>query len=302
MTAEKDVTAMILVGLGEILWDLLPGGKQLGGAPANFAYHATALGAVGLPVSCIGNDENGREIITVLEEHGVRTDGICTAPRYPTGTVTVKLDVYGKPQYTIHEQVAWDHIPWNDHIQSLAQHAAAVCFGSLAQRAPASRRTIRNFLENARSNCLRVFDINLRQSYYSPEIIRDSLNCADVLKLNDEELPVLSDLFSLDGSMLDQLRQLIDQFSLYTVALTRGANGCLLINPAGHAEHPGIPLRSIADTVGAGDAFTAALAVGLLRRQELESICEYANRLAGYVCTCRGAMPSMELLQEYRYP
>jgi fructokinase len=301
MTTKNDVPAMILVGLGEILWDLLPGGKQLGGAPANFAYHATALGAVGLPASCIGDDEYGREIISVLEEHGVRTDGITEDSRYPTGTVTVKVDINGKPRYTIHEQVAWDHIPWNDHMQVLAGNAAAVCFGSLAQRSPDSRRTIRKFLEYAPDKCLRIFDINLRQSYYSPEIIRDSLTCADVLKLNDEELPILSNLFSLEGSVREQLYQLIDQFSLCAAALTRGAHGCQLITPAGYAEHPGISLQSIADTVGAGDAFTAALAVGLLREQEPECICEYANRLAGYVCTCKGAMPPIELLHEYRY-
>jgi fructokinase len=301
MTEKSDAMAMSLVGLGEILWDMFPGGKQLGGAPANFAYHASALGTVGVPVSCIGNDENGREIITTLKEHDVRTDGIASDSRYPTGTVTVNVDSNGKPGYTIHEQVAWDHIPWNDYMQGLAGHAAAVCFGSLAQRTPDSRRTIRKFLEHTQGNCLRIFDINLRQSYYSPEIIRDSLTCADVLKLNDEELPVLSTMFSLEGSVPDQLEQLIDQFSLCATALTRGAHGCLLVTTAGSAEHPGIALRSIMDTVGAGDAFTAALAVGLLSKQDPECICEHANKLAGYVCTCKGAMPPIEQLHEYRY-
>jgi fructokinase len=302
MMAQNNAAEMILVGLGEILWDMLPGGKQLGGAPANFAYHATALGGIGVPVSCIGDDEYGRDIITVLEEHKVRTDGIAVDKQYPTGVVTVHLDAHGKPRYTIHEQVAWDHIPWNDHMQSLAGSAAAVCFGSLAQRSPKSRRTIRQFLAYVPDRCLRVFDINLRQSYYSSEIILGSLNYTDVLKLSDEELPVLDDLFSLGGTVLDQLRQLVDDYSLCAAALTRGAHGCLLVTPAGHAEHPGEPLHSIADTVGAGDAFTAALTIGLLREEKLEHICEHANRLAGFVCSCKGAMPAMELLREYRYP
>lgn len=280
-----------LVGLGEILWDLLPGGKQLGGAPANFAYHAKALGANAAVVSCVGEDEAGREILALLQPQGLDLAAIAVDPAHPTGTVTVALNGQGMPQYIIHENVAWDHIPWSSGLAALAQRADAVCYGTLAQRSPESKETLRRFIQSTRQDCIRVFDINLRQAYYSGEVIEETLALSDVLKLNDEELSVVAELFSMQKTEDQLMKYLLEKFSLRLIALTRGAMGSTLATPDRIVDSESFPPQRLEDTVGAGDSYTAALTLGMLKGWSLEHIARHAARLAGYVCSCKGAMP-----------
>jgi fructokinase len=281
-----------VIGVGELLWDLLPAGKQLGGAPANFAYHAQGLGATALVVSRIGNDPPGREILDGLGRFGLRTDGIATDARAPTGTVSVALDAGGKPSFTIHENVAWDSMHADPEILDQACRADAVCFGSLAQRSPLSRAAIRAVLAAAPPSALRLFDINLRGRFWSREIILESLQLADVLKLNDEELAIIADLLDLAGDEADQMRRLAERFALKAVALTKGADGSVLLIGNELHCHPGSEI-AIVDTVGAGDSYSAALALGLLAGDAPEQILQSAHRLADYVCTQPGAMPPL---------
>ena len=282
----------LVLGVGELLWDLLPSGKQLGGATANFAYHAHALGAEALTVSRVGRDALGREILERLGSLGLRTDGISTDPSAPTGTVDVALDPQGKPTFTIHENVAWDSLEASPEILAEAAQASAICFGTLAQRNPLTRAAIRAVLKAAPVGTLRIFDINLRQRFWSPELILESLAVANVLKLNDEELTVVAGLFGLSGNESDQLRQLAAQFQLKVVALTKGANGSVLLLDGELVSRPGSKLN-VVDTVGAGDSYTAAMTIGLLGRQCPARILECAHRLADYVCTQPGAMPPL---------
>ncbi len=278
------------IGLGEVLWDLLPEGKQLGGAPANFAYHAHALGAEALVLSRVGNDALGREILNRFAILGLRTDGISIDPSRPTGTVGVRLDNQGKPTFTIHENVAWDFLEPGKKILEEASGADAICFGSLAQRNAPSRAAIRTALTAAPPHALLVFDINLRQHFWSRELIEESLERANVFKLNEEELPVVAKLFGLGGDESAQMRRLAERFSLQAVALTKGANGSSLLVGREFVSRPGSNLV-IADTIGAGDSYTAALTLGLLGRQTPEAILESAHRIADFVCTQPGAMP-----------
>lgn len=280
----------LVIGVGELLWDLLPAGKQLGGAPANFAYHAHALGADELVVSRVGNDPLGQEILERFRALGLRTDGISVDPAAPTGTVSVSLDEHGKPTFTIHENVAWDFFESSVDVLGKTSHADAICFGSLAQRGTAAREAIRAVLVAAPAESLRIFDVNLRQNFWSPDIIADSLELADVFKLNDDELPVAVQLLGLEGGEADQMRQLAAQFELRAVALTKGANGSSLLVDGTLVSRPGSKL-TIADTVGAGDSYTAALVMGLLAGHEPGRILECAHRLADFVCTQPGAMP-----------
>ena len=282
----------IIVGLGEILWDMLPAGKQLGGAPANFAYHAQALGGRGIVVSCIGNDELGKEIMKRLEKLGLDSSYVAVDENHPTGTVTVELDEQGKPNYTIHENVAWDYIASDSGLLELAVQADAVCYGSLCQRSQVSRHTVRDFLQVTNSDCLRVFDINLRQSYFKEEITRTMLELSNVLKLNDEELPVVADLLGLTGPETDILSQLTDIYELRMIALTGGAKGSRLYAQGENSNHEGFPAE-VADTVGAGDSFTAAMTLGLLYDKPLDWINEYSNRVASFVCSQNGATPRL---------
>ena len=281
--------AFTVVGLGEILWDMLPDGKQLGGAPANFAYHAHALGAESFVASCVGNDPLGREIFERVKALGLDSSYIATDNAHPTGTVDVEVDADGKPRYVIHENVAWDFIPAGSALLELAARADAVCFGSLCQRSKASRETIRRFLRATRPDCLRVFDINFRQSYYSAGVVKESLQSASVLKLNEEELPVIAQL--LEGVHPAELLEAFNA-SLDLIALTKGSEGSVLITSELSSIQPGAEVE-VADTVGAGDAFTAALVMGLLRGDDLDKINASAGRLAGYVCSQRGATPEV---------
>ena len=280
------------IGLGEVLWDLLPAGKQLGGAPANFAYHAHALGAEALVVSRVGNDPLGREILDRLHRLGLRTDGITTDPSAPTGTVSVALDAHGTPTFTIHENVAWDFLAANTEVLDEASQADAVCFGTLGQRNPVARTAIRAVLKATPPTALRIFDINLRQHFWSRELIVESLELADVFKLNNEELPVVAQLLGLTGDESGLMKQLAGRFDLKAVALTKGAKGSSLLVGSELVGRPGSKLN-IVDTVGAGDSYTAALALGLLAGHEAEQIIQFAHRVADYVCTQAGATPPL---------
>ena len=280
------------LGVGEVLWDLLPGGKQLGGASANFAYHAHALGADALVVSRVGNDALGREILARLRGLGLRTDGITVDPAAPTGTVSVALDPYGKPTFTIHEKVAWDLLEAGRDMLVEASQADAICFGTLAQRHPRARAAIRALLQVTSPTALRILDLNLRPPFWSKELILESLELANVVKLNDEELSVVAKLFGLAGDESSQLRQLAVRFEYKAVALTQGADGSSLWVGGELVRRPGSKLQ-IVDTVGAGDSYTAALALGLLAGDEPGRIVENAHRVADHVCTQPGAMPPL---------
>ena len=280
----------MVVGIGELLWDVFPEGMRLGGAPLNFAYHCRQLGALAHPVSAVGRDMLGREIRHELSARGIDDAFVEEDSRYPTGTVQVTLDAYGKPTYEICEGVAWDAIPITDGLAELAKQADAACYGTLAQRNPVSRATIHAFLHAMRPDALRIYDINLRQEFYTKETIESSLQLCNVLKLNDDELPVLAEMFGLKGSVQDQLATLINGFDLKLIAYTRGKDGSLLVTPDGWNDCPGTPVDVI-DSVGAGDSFTAALCMGMLRGQTLSDVNEHANRVAAFVCSQAGATP-----------
>ena len=283
---------LLVIGVGEVLWDLLPAGKQLGGAPANFAYHAHALGAEAMVVSRVGNDPLGGELLSRLQGVGLRTDGITTDPSAPTGTVSVAVDRQGKPTFTIHENVAWDLIDATQQHLDEAKRADAFCFGTLAQRNARARAAIRAILQTTPPTALRIFDINLRQHFCSREIILESLELADVVKLNDEELPVVTKLLGLSGDESSQIRQIAARFQLKVVALTKGAEGSALLVGDELLSRPGTKL-TVVDTVGAGESYTAALALGLLAGYSPVRILEHAHRIADYVCTQPGAMPPL---------
>jgi fructokinase len=280
----------IVVGLGEILWDLLPQGKQLGGAPANFACHAHFLGAEAHVASAVGNDELGREIREILAQSGLGLSALATDANHPTGTVSVTLDADGHPSYIIHENVAWDFLEFGKSEKKLAKTADAVCFGTLAQRGEKSARGVQEFLSCTRPECLRIFDINLRQKYYSREIVNQSLQSANIFKLNDEELPVVAELLDIKPTGETALAEILNRFSLRLIALTCGGAGSVLLTAEGISRHPGFPTK-VADTVGAGDSFTATLAVGILAGHALEKIHERASRVAAFVCSQAGATP-----------
>lgn len=281
-----------IVGIGELLWDLLPSGPRLGGAPANFACHARSLGADSAIVSRIGNDELGREALNILGNRGVHLECIEIDQQLPTGTVSVTLDDSGVPQFVIHEGVAWDALVTTPMSQSFVEQADAICFGSLGQRSSISERCIQQLAGSTKPNSLRVFDINLRQHYFSRQVIERSLQLANILKINDEELPVLVKIFNLPEDEKAQIESLAEQFGLDLVALTRGAKGSLLFQTGEWSEHGGFQAE-VADTIGAGDSFTAALTLGKLAGWPLNLINEHSNRVAAFVCSQHGATPEL---------
>ena len=278
----------LVVGIGEILWDLLPTGKRIGGAPANFAFQARALGAESRIVSAVGDDGEGREILEALAVRGLDRDHIAVVPAVPTGSVLVGLDDAGIPRYTIRDNVAWDALPWTADLSRLAAKAEAVCYGTLAQRHSLTQAAIRAFLGATKPSCVTVLDLNLRQAYYSREIVRDLLGRSRVLKLNEDELLTVAKLFSISGSETDILVRLRSLFPLELIALTKGRRGSRLMGGEGDSVHSGFPVE-VADSVGAGDAFTAALVMGLLEHKNLDEINESANRVASFVCSHPGA-------------
>jgi fructokinase len=285
-------TRPLLVGIGEILWDMLPGGKQLGGAPANFAYQANALGGSGAVLSRIGADDLGREILDRLDAANIDRQFVSTDPHHPTGTVEVRVDAHGIPEYVIHQDVAWDHLEITPQLLALAARVDCVCYGTLAQRGEASRRAIAAFLKATRVDCLRVFDINLRQSFYDAGLIADLMKVSRVLKVNDAELPVVGELLGLGSSEDEIVGNLLRQFELRAIALTRGGHGSSIFTPEG-VYHQGPVEVKVVDTVGAGDAFTAAMSLGICAGVEMGKIGEMAARAAAFVCTQSGAMPPM---------
>jgi len=282
----------IIAGIGELLWDCLPSGKQLGGAPCNFAYHAMQAGCESFVISAIGNDESGAEIKKVVKKLYLSTQYI-QENEFPTSTVTVSLDEKGHPDYTIHENVAWDHIRWNNEMQELAAKLDAVCFGSLAQRNSDSQESIQSFISSLKRDCLKVFDINLRQNYYSNKTIVDSIMMSDMLKLNDDELPILANYLVLNGSAENQIEKLIELFNLKYIIYTMGSKGSIIKseNETSYAEVPNI---NVADTVGAGDAFTAIFIAGILQGIPLKEVHKKATEIAAYVCTQKGATPKLK--------
>ncbi len=283
--------APTVIGLGEILWDVFPEGKKLGGAPLNFSHHGAQLGADAYPVSAVGADANGEEIRQILAAKNLPDIHVQTDPTHPTGRVNVTLRD-GKPTYEILRDVAWDHIQFPPTLADLATRADAACFGSLAQRNAVSRDTIHAFLDAMRPDALRIFDINLRQDFYNREIIESSLRRANIFKLSDEELPVLTAMFDLPGDVSAQLRHLLERFNLQLVAYTRGGAGSLLVTAGETSDHLGFPTEVI-DTVGAGDSFTATLCMGLLQNLPLAEINRHASQVAAFVCSQSGATPQL---------
>lgn len=283
-----------VVGIGEALWDMLPEGKKLGGAPANFAYHVSQFGFNSLAVSAIGNDALGHEIIDNLNDK--QLNFIMPQVDFPTGTVQVSLDKNGIPQYDIRQQVAWDNIPFTDELRNLAERTQAVCFGSLAQRSVVSRNTICQFL-NAMPNTgneLKIFDINLRQNFFSKEVIVESLRNCNILKINDEELEVVSLMFNISPQLntRDKCRKLLTEYNLKMLILTCGVNGSYVFtsDSVSFIETPEV---QVADTVGAGDSFTATFIASLLRGKSVQQAHELAVHVSAYVCTQHGAMPTL---------
>jgi len=289
-----------VIGVGEVLWDLLVTGPQLGGAPANFAYHAHALGAHAQVITRVGKDDYGREIIRRFHEMGLPETTLQIDDTVPTGTAKVALSGDGLANFTIQENVAWDHIAVTPEALVAASEAHAICFGSLAQRSQPSRNTIQQLVAETSADALRVFDINLRQQFYSRGLIEELLQLANVLKLNDDELPTLAEMFGLTDLPKHQIKHQIEwlahTFSLRLVALTRGANGSLLYqkdnNEVRWSDCPSRPVK-VVDTVGAGDSFTAAMVLGLLRKMDLDEINTIANEVARYVCSQPGATPAL---------
>ena len=278
-----------VIGIGEALWDVLPEGKKLGGAPANFAYHARQFGLEGIAVSAIGHDALGEEIVEAFEEH--RLPYHLARVEYPTGTVQVTLDAQGVPQYEIKTDVAWDNIPYDDELAALAADCQAVCFGSLAQRSEVSRSTIGAFLDAVPADCLKVFDINLRQQFYTQEVLEASFRRCDILKINDEELETVSRLYGTAGLSLEEKCWFIyERYSLQMLILTCGTKGSHVFY-AGGISYLGTPKVEVADTVGAGDSFTGAFIGSILQGKPVTTAHETAVKVSAYVCTQKGAMP-----------
>ena len=281
----------IVVGMGEALWDILPEGKKIGGAPANFAYHVSQFGLPSCVVSAVGNDSLGKEIVDNLTSKGLNHH-INEVP-YPTGTVQVEIDQAGIPQYDIKENVAWDNIPYTASLRELAQNTRAFCFGSLAQRNVVSRETIQSYLDAMpqTDDTLVVFDVNLRQGFYSKEILCTSMQRCNILKINDEELVTVSRMFGYPGiDLQDKCWILLGKYNLRMLILTCGINGSYDFTP-GHVSFQPTPSVEVADTVGAGDSFTAAFIASLLRGKSVAEAHKVAVETSAFVCTKNGAMP-----------
>lgn len=283
----------LVVGMGEALWDVLPEGKKIGGAPANFAYHVSQFGLPSCVVSAVGDDDLGREIIENFTAKGLK-QLIADVP-YPTGTVQVEIDQSGVPQYEIKENVAWDNIPYTERLESLAERTTAVCFGSLAQRNVVSRNTINRFLDVVSRNeeNLIVFDVNLRQGFYNKEILCNSMKRCNILKINDEELVTVSRMFGYLGiDLQDKCWILLGKYNLKMLILTCGINGSYVFTPGNVSFQP-TPKVEVADTVGAGDSFTAAFISSVLKGKSVLEAHSLAVRTSAFVCTEKGAMPTL---------
>lgn len=281
-----------VVGLGEVLWDLLPAGPQLGGAPTNFTYHAGALGARAATVTRIGDDDLGTEVLSRFEQMKLPRETVQVDLARPTGTVGITLDEKGVPHYTFAEDAAWEQLEATGVALQAVGSAHAVCFGTLGQRSEVSRTAIQRLVGAAPADALKILDLNLRLDFYSRELIEQSMRLSNVLKLNDEELTVLTEMFSLEGDVRRRIEWFARAFDLEAVVMTRGSSGSLIYQDGSWSEMSSPSVR-VADTVGAGDAFAAAVTMGLLARMSLRETHEIATELAAYVCTQHGATPPL---------
>jgi fructokinase len=287
----------LMIGLGEVLWDILPSGKVLGGAPANFAYMTNVLGNQGVVASRVGNDDLGREACRVMQELGLNTSYVQHDDLHQTGTAKVSIDSAGQPTFTIKESVSWDFLQWTEGWEELSSRAGVICFGSLAQRSTNSAATIDCFLRNAPQRALRICDVNLRQSFYNKDVLLKSFKHAHIVKLNEQELLQVSFLLNLGVGTEETLaKRLLNNCDLRLVCVTRGARGSLLVSIDQTVEHRGFPVK-VADAVGAGDAFTACLAHQYVHGNSLGEISESANRFASWVATQTGATPPIDAHQ-----
>lgn len=287
---EKYSEAFV-VGLGEALWDVLPDGKKLGGAPANFAYHVGQFGINSVAVSALGEDRLADETLAALDEK--KLNYVMPHVPYPTGTVQVELDEEGVPTYDIKENVAWDNIPFTSEIEDIAKNCRAVCFGSLAQRNVVSHATIKRFIDATPAGCLRIFDINLRQNFYTKEVIQESLKRCNILKINDEELVLIGRMFGYPGLDIENKCWLIlGKYNLDMLVLTCGVNGSYVFTP-GSMSFQKTPVVEVADTVGAGDSFTGTFCSALLKGKPVSEAHALAVEVSAYVCTQNGAMPEL---------
>ena len=283
-----------MVGLGELLWDLLPSGKVLGGAPANFAYMATVLGNQGAVASRVGNDDLGRQASQSMKKLGLNTHSVQLDNEHQTGTAQIELDHEGQPQFTIKTPAAWDFLEWTPAWQQVSQQTDVVCFGSLAQRSPCSASTIERFLASVPESTLRICDANLREPFFTSETLRRSFLHADIVKVNSAELQRISTMLNLKPGSESQLaKALLMEFDLRLVCVTRGGQGSLIVSRERAISHDGFPIK-VADTVGAGDAFTACLAHYYVRGVQLEEISERANRFGAWVASQTGATPEIQ--------
>lgn len=284
----------IVVGIGELLWDLLPTGKKAGGAPINFVYHASRLGGEGYAISAVGDDKYGEEILEELDKNHIQY--LVEKVPYPTGTVQVKLE-NGIPEYVITERVAWDHLSPTADAIDLAEKADAICFGSLAQRSKQSRETIQAILSFAPESAYRLFDINMRQHYYSKELIEESLYLANALKVNDEELEILKGMFELSGTEEELARWFLEKYNLRLFVLTAGAHYSAIYTKEEYSILP-TPKVEVKDTVGAGDSFSGALIISLLKGKSLKEAHKTAVETAAFVCSHEGAWPSYDKFEK----
>ena len=279
-----------IVGLGEALWDVLPEGKKLGGAPANFAYHAGQFGLDTIAISALGEDALAEETIEALKEH--QLNYLMPRVPYPTGTVQVTLAEGGIPTYEIKEGVAWDNIPYTNEMADIAKSARAVCFGSLAQRNSVSRENIRKFLADTPADCLKICDINLRQQFYSKEVLEDSFKLCNILKINDEELVVVNRMFGYDGlDMRQTCEKMVQDYGLKMLVLTCGTNGSYVFTDDGLTSFQDTPKVEVADTVGAGDSFTGSFCACIINGKPVQQAHKTAVAVSAFVCTQNGAMP-----------
>jgi len=286
MSGRKNVVAAI----GEVLWDVFPTGPRLGGAPANFACAMAGLANVSVEmISAVGKDELGVDSIKLLKSQNVGTKLVARLEQ-PTGQVNISLDPQGVASYEFVDDCAWDNVAWSESLSVFAKQTDVVCFGSLGQRTEVSRNTIQRFVRSTASDCLRIFDINLRPPFYSTDVIRESLEIANMLKLNDEELTFLAELFELQGNEQELVAQIADVADLHLIAMTRGENGAMIFKDGKITDCVGVTTE-VVDTVGAGDAYTAAMIAGLLAGNDIEAINQNACQVAAFVCSQAGATP-----------